>query len=115
MNSVNHLTLADFDTKVAASQVPVVLDFWAPWCQPCKMLAPVLDALAEDYGNAIQIFKVNVDDEKDARERFSVGGIPTLLIMRDGQEIARHIGVLSKLRLRALIDANSLPQKVDAP
>lgn len=104
MHGVNHLTLADFDALVKQSPVPVLLDFWAPWCQPCKQLAPVLDALAIEYGARLRIFKIDVDAETGARERFGVGGIPTMLLMNAGEEVGRHVGVQSRLRMRAFID-----------
>ena len=104
MSTIEALDMKDFDARVAASPVPVLIDFWAPWCAPCKAMSPVLDSVAEHFGERLSILKVNVDDDKSTYERFVFRGIPALILFESGKEIARQIGTTSKLRLSALIE-----------
>lgn len=97
------LTQADFDT-VTGKGVTLV-DFWAEWCGPCKMLTPTIDALAQEYAGKADIRKVNIDEEPGLAERFDVSSIPTLLVIRDGEIKERFIGVRNKAQLAAAIDA----------
>jgi thioredoxin 2 len=86
---------ADFDAEIAAS-VPVVADFWAPWCGPCRMISPVLEALAQQHAGRLKIVKVNVDENPSLAQRFQAMSIPLLVVFRDGQEIDRIVGALPR-------------------
>ncbi|MHC1479722.1 thioredoxin family protein [Frateuria aurantia] len=90
--------------QVLDNELPVLLDFWAPWCQPCKTLAPILEAVAGEYGERLSCLAVDIDVAGDLARRFSVAGVPTLLLLHKGEVVARHVGVLSRLRLREFID-----------
>jgi len=103
MSSAQDLTKDNFDSTVASGVT--LVDFWAEWCGPCRMIAPVLDQLAQEYGDKIAIGKVNVDNETDLAVKFQVSSIPTLLIMKDGEVQQRFVGVTSKQNLAEAIDA----------
>lgn len=92
MANVTEINAEQFDRDVVTSQLPVVVDFYAPWCGPCRMLAPVLDAISQKYAGRARFVKVNVDDAPELAERFSVSGVPTLLFVRDGKEVDRVVG-----------------------
>ena len=96
---VSILTDATFDEQIGSSTVPVVVDFWAEWCGPCKMVAPILDEIAQEQGGKLAIAKLNVDDNPDIARRFSVMSIPTMIVFKDGQEAARVIGAKGKSQL----------------
>ena len=95
------LTLSDstFDETVGASDEPVIVDFWAEWCGPCKMIAPILDQIAEEQAGKIRIAKLNVDDNPDIARRFDVMSIPTLIVFQDGQPVKRLVGAKGKGQL----------------
>jgi thioredoxin 1 len=99
--SENIVTLSDatFDEHVKGSDVPVLVDFWAEWCGPCKMIAPVLEEIAKEQADKIQIVKLNIDDNLEVTRRFDVMSIPTLILFKDGQPEVRMIGAKSKGRL----------------
>lgn len=102
--SPQHLTVADFDAVIAAAgEKPVLVDFFADWCGPCKMIAPVVEELAGEYDGKAIITKVNVDEEHPLAERFGVMSIPTLLLFKNGQPVDKQIGFVSKSALEALI------------
>jgi thioredoxin 2 len=102
---------SDLDRIVRESEVPVVIDFYADWCAPCKVMAPVLDELArERRGNAL-VMKLDTDRNPAATQRFNVRGIPTLIVFRDGQEVAREVGAVPRDRLRALLDLAAAPAR----
>jgi thioredoxin 1 len=95
---------ADFDAQVLKSAEPVVVDFWAEWCGPCRMIAPVLDEIAGEYAGKARVAKVNIDNEGDLAARFRVNSIPTLLVIKNGQEKGRFIGVQPKSKITAALD-----------
>src|SRR5690554_5672508 len=99
-DKITHITDKEsFDSNVTNADLPVLVDFWAPWCGPCKMIAPVLDELAEDLDGKVKIVKINVDDYGEAAESFNVRGIPTLMIFKGGESTATKVGALSKAQL----------------
>lgn len=104
MSEVLHINDADFESVVVNSDIPVLLDFWAPWCGPCKMIAPVLDELAPEFAGKVKIVKMNVDDNQATPAQFGVRSIPTLLLIKDGQVIATQVGALPKTQLANFIN-----------
>lgn len=104
MPATSSVTDVDFDSQVLASDKPVLVDFWAPWCGPCKALAPTLESLAAEYDGKLRIAKMDVDENAASRERFGVRGIPMLALYKDGAEVARLTGVQSRARLAAFLD-----------
>lgn len=101
-----HVTDATFETEVLKSGIPVLLDFWAAWCGPCKMIAPILDELANEYKGRIKICKMDVDNNPETPSKFNVRGIPTLVIFKDGAVEATKVGALSKSQLTDFINAS---------
>jgi thioredoxin 1 len=116
MKNVIHVTDTEFQEKVLDSQLPVVVDFWAPWCGPCRMIAPVLEEVAEDYEDRIVIAKVNTDENPQWAMDFGVQGIPTLLFIVNGEVIDQQVGASSapalKARVSEFIDGVGAPQGV---
>ncbi len=98
------LTAESFDTEVLKSGVPVLVDFWAPWCGPCRMVAPILDQLAEDYEGKIKIAKLNVDDFPQVAGHYGVMSIPTLICFKDGQLSQKVVGARGKPELKTVLD-----------
>ena len=99
---VKHITDAEFQATVASGVT--VIDFWAPWCGPCKAIAPFLDELAGEYGGNVQIAKINIDDNQEVASQFGVTSIPTLILFKDGQKIAQRVGGAAKAALKEFID-----------
>jgi thioredoxin 1 len=93
------LTDATFDEEIAGSSEPVLVDFWAEWCGPCKMIAPILDEIADEQAGKLKIAKLNVDDNPDIARRFDVMSIPTLIVFKDGQPVQRMVGAKGKGQL----------------
>ena len=98
------LTQDNFESEALKSATPVLVDFWAEWCGPCKMIAPVLDELADEYQGKVKIGKVNVDEHQDLAARFRVSAIPTLLLIKNGQVAEQMVGAKSKRALKASLD-----------
>ncbi len=96
---------ASFKAEVTDSPLPVLVDFWAPWCGPCKMIAPVLDELAQEYDGKAKIVKINIDDNQNTPAQFGVRSIPTLILFKNGNEVEKIIGAQGKDKLKALIDS----------
>ena len=99
-----HVTDAAFEKTVLESSLPVIVDFWAPWCGPCKMVAPVLDKLADEFAGKLIVAKVNTDEEPDWAMQYGVQGIPTMLLIHDGKVVNRQVGALPEPMLREIVD-----------
>lgn len=102
MADIKQITLENFDSVVNGS-LPVLVDFWAPWCGPCRSLSPIVDEVADELAGKITVAKCNVDDNQDLAMKFGVMSIPTLVVFKNGEEIDRSVGALPKARLQALL------------
>ena len=105
-DKIVHVTDDDFETEVLKSSEPVLVDYWAEWCGPCKMIAPVLDEIAHEYDGRVKIAKLNIDDNPNTPPRYGIRGIPTLMLFKDGEVEATKVGAVSKSQLTAFIDSN---------
>jgi thioredoxin 1 len=105
-DNVKHITDATFDSDVLKAGTPVLVDYWAEWCGPCKMIAPILEDVAKDYAGRLTVAKIDIDSNPDAPAKYGIRGIPTLILFKSGQVAAQKVGALSKSQLTAFIDSH---------
>ena len=105
-DSVLHVSDSEFNETVIKASGPVLVDYWAEWCGPCKMIAPVLDAIAAEYAGKVTVVKINIDDNPHTPQHYGVRGIPTLMLFKDGEVEATKVGALTKIELAKFLDSN---------
>lgn len=103
---IKHVTDASFQGDVLQADKPVLVDYWAEWCGPCKMIAPILDDLAKDYDGRVQIAKMNVDENREVPAQYGIRGIPTLMLFKGGELVATKVGAMPKAQLSAFLDGH---------
>ncbi|HLU79399.1 MAG TPA: thioredoxin TrxA [Burkholderiaceae bacterium] len=103
-DSIKNVTDSSFESDVLNSDIPVLVDYWAEWCGPCKMIAPLLDEAAKQYQGRVMIAKLNVDENPETAAKFGIRGIPTLMLFKDGKAAATKVGAMSKSQLSAFLD-----------
>ena len=104
--NILHTSDEGFDTDVLQSEKPVLVDYWAEWCGPCKMIAPILEEVASEYGERIRVCKMNIDENQETPPRYGIRGIPTLILFKNGEIEATKVGALSKTQLQSFLDDN---------
>jgi len=104
--SIVHITDDTFESEVLQSQTPVLVDYWAEWCGPCKMIAPALDQIAAEYTGRLKVAKLNIDENQSTPPKYGIRGIPTLMLFKNGELAATKVGALSKAQLTAFIDSH---------
>ncbi|MGI9199635.1 MAG: thioredoxin TrxA [Woeseiaceae bacterium] len=105
-DNIVHTTDSDFDADVLQSEKPVLIDFWAEWCGPCKMIAPILDDVAGEYADRVAIKKLNIDENPSIAQKFGIRSIPTLMLFKDGAVHAQKLGAMSKSQLTEFLETN---------
>jgi thioredoxin 1 len=105
-DSVHHVSDSEFNETVIKASGPVLVDYWAEWCGPCKMIAPVLDTIAEEYAGKLTVVKINIDENPQTPQFYGVRGIPTLMLFKGGEVEATKVGALTKSELAKFIDSN---------
>ena len=103
--SIIHVTDSSFEDEVLSSDKPVIVDYWAEWCGPCKMIAPLLDELANEYQGKLTVAKINIDENQETPQKYAVRGIPTLMIFKNGEVAGTKVGAMSKSQLSAFVDS----------
>jgi thioredoxin 1 len=103
---IKHITDDSFSNDVLEADKPVLVDYWAEWCGPCKMIAPILDEVSETYSGRLQVAKMNVDENRETPQKFNIRGIPTLMLFKGGELAATKVGALSKAQLTAFLDGH---------
>ena len=104
--NIKHVSDSTFETEVLQAPTPVLVDYWAEWCGPCKMIAPILEELAREYSGRLKIAKLDIDNNQATPSKYGIRGIPTLMLFKNGQVEAQKVGALSKSQLTAFIDSN---------
>jgi thioredoxin 1 len=103
---INYISDASFEQEVLQSPLPVLVDYWADWCGPCKMISPILDEVAKEYAGKLKVCKLNIDENQATPPKYGIRGIPTLMIFKNGNVEATKVGALSKSQLTAFVDSN---------
>lgn len=103
-DKVLHVSDATFEQDVLKANIPVLVDFWAPWCGPCRMIAPIVEQLAEEYAGKLIVAKMNTDENPQTPSRYGIRGIPTLIFFKNGKEVDRVVGVRPKPQIKAIVD-----------
>ncbi len=106
MSNIVNVTDGTFDAEVLQSDAPVLVDYWAEWCGPCKMIAPILDEISGEYDGKLKIAKLNIDENPETPPKYGIRGIPTLMLFKNGNVEATKVGALSKSQLTAFLDSN---------
>ncbi|MBV4398233.1 thioredoxin TrxA [Advenella alkanexedens] len=104
-DTIKHATESSFNADVLKSDKPVLVDYWAPWCGPCKAIAPVLEEVAKEYEGRLQVVKVDVQDHPEVAAQFGIRGIPTLMVFKNGEAVATKVGAVNKAQLTSFIDS----------
>ena len=112
-DAIVYVTDSSFDSEVLQSNTPVLVDYWAEWCGPCKMIGPILEDVAKDYAGKLKVAKLNIDENQDTPPKYGIRGIPTLMLFKNGNVEATKVGALSKTQLTAFLDANLGTQPVN--
>ena len=103
-DKITHVTDSSFDQEVLSAEGPVLVDYWAEWCGPCKMIAPIIDEIADEYGDRLKVTKLDIDSNMQTPQQYSIRGIPTLMIFRDGKVQATKVGAMTKGQLKAFVE-----------